>query len=115
MSELRLKKVESLLQHEISLLIIGKKIKDPRVTTFLNVSRVSVSRDLNYAKVWISSFETPKTVLTGVEGLNHAAGYIQKEIAKGLHMRFTPKLTFIADFSIKEGFEINKLIEEIEN
>lgn len=112
MSEYRLKKVESLLLQEIGTYILEKRIKDPRVSSYFTVSRVSVSKDLQYAKVHISSFQDSEKLEEGVIALNHAAGFIQKLLGKKLKTRSTPKLTFFADTSIKEGFEINRLIDE---
>ena len=113
MSEFRLKKIESLLRDEVSALIVSQKIKDPRVTPFLTVNRVVVSRDLVYAKIYISSFEGEKKVNAGVAGLNHAAGFIQSQVSRKLKIRTTPKLSFIKDDSIKDGFEMTKKLEEL--
>ena len=47
---------------------------------------------------------------TRVEGLNSAAGFIQSSIAKKLSIYKFPKLTFVVDTSIKDGFDmVNKL------
>jgi ribosome-binding factor A len=55
-----------------------------------------------------------KSVEKGVKGLQSAAGYIQSTIGKKLTIRQFPKLTFIADSSIKDGFEMVKKLNEIE-
>lgn len=115
MATYRLKKVESLLQREIGLLIVNGKIKDPRVDTFLTVSNVRVSKDTAYAKVYISSFQNEKSLNKAVGALNHAAGYIQALLNKHLTMRHTPKLSFFADTSIKEGFNMIRKIEDLES
>jgi len=115
MSTFRLKKVESLLQKEIGLIIVNGKIKDPRVDTFLTVSTVRVSKDTAYAKVFISSFKNEKSLQRAVEALNHASGFIQSILNKHLKMRHTPKLTFYADTSIKDGFEMIRKIEDLES
>lgn len=115
MSDFRIKKIESLLRDEVSALIVSQKIKDPRVTPFLTVNRVVVSRDLVYAKVYISSFEGEKKVSSGVAGLNRAAGFIQSQVSRKMSIRTTPKLTFIKDDSIKDGFEMTKKLEGLQN
>lgn len=114
MSTFRLRKVESLLQKEIGLIIVSGKIKDPRVDSFLTVSSVRVSKDLAYAKIFISSFKNEKSIGRAVEALNHGAGYIQSILNKHLKMRFTPKLTFYTDTSIKDGFDMIRKIEDLE-
>ena len=117
MGEFRLLKLGEQIRDEISKLIMLQKVKDPRVSTFLSINRVEVARDLAYAKVYVSSFLNESQVKKGVEGLNSAAGFIQSSIAKKLSIYKFPKLTFVEDTSIKEGFDmVNKLnrLEEAE-
>ena len=110
MGEFRLAKLGEQIRGEIALLISTQKIKDPRVSTFLTINRVEVAADLAYAKVYVSSFLPEGQILKGVAGLNSPAGFIQSSIAKKLTIRKFPKLSFIADSSVKEGFEmVNKL------
>ena len=110
MGEFRLAKLGEQIRGEIALLISTQKIKDPLVSTFLTINRVEVAADLAYAKVYVSSFLPEGQILKGVAGLNSAAGFIQSSIAKKLTIRKFPKLSFIADSSVKEGFEmVNKL------
>lgn len=114
MSELRLKRVESLIRDLVSSLIIKGRVKDPRVSTLITITDVKVSPDLSYAKIYISSFESEHKKITAVEALNHAAGYIQQNISKEMKMRVTPKLSFFADDSIKRGFELNDKINKLD-
>ena len=108
-----MKRVESLLRDEISLLIMNDRIKDPRVNHFLTVTRVKAAKDISNAKIFISSFESEKVLCSGVNALNHAAGFIQKEIGRKMRTRTTPKLIFIVDTSIRDGFEVNKTIDKL--
>ena len=114
MGEFRLVRLGEQLRDEISQLILRQRIKDPRVSTFLNVNRVEVAGDLKYAKVYVSSFLSEAQVNKGVEGLNSAAGFIQSTIAKKLTIRQFPKLTFVADTSVKEGFEMVNRLNRLE-
>ena len=110
MGEFRLAKLGEQIRGEIALLVSTQKIKDPRVSTFLTINRVEVAADLAYAKVYVSSFLPEGQILKGVAGLNSAAGFIQSSIARKLTIRKFPKLSFIADSSIKDGCEmVNKL------
>lgn len=110
-NNIRLKKAASLIRDEVSRLIIQGKVKDPRVSTLISVTEVVVSKDLAYAKIYVSSLIPGESLNTSIKALNGAAGFIQKEISPRIKFRNTPKLTFIADTSIKEGFEINKKID----
>lgn len=124
MDEIRHKKLEEQLCEEIAGLLLSGEVKDPRVGPFVSITRVEASRDLSAAKVYISSFDTLVDKKDGVEagdadarldeaaaGLNSAAGFIQSQIGKRIRLRLTPRLSFIADHGIKEGFELNERIK----
>jgi len=111
-SDLRIKRVESLIRDEISNLIMRGVIKHPSVNTLLSISNVKVSKDLSFARISVSSFESENKAKRGVEGLNNASGFIHGILGKKLHMRTIPKLVFYYDNSIEKGMEVNKLIDE---
>ena len=112
MSEFRIQRAEKLIQEEISKMIVTGKIKDPRVNRLVSITRVTVSSDLGYAKIYVSGYCSEKEVEKSVSALNHGVGFIQGAIGKKLKTRLTPKLTFIRDDSLREGFEINRIIED---
>jgi ribosome-binding factor A len=109
----RLVRLGEQLREEISGLILSGVVKDPRVSTFLTINRIEVTGDLGYARVWVSSFESGKKLQKGVEGLQSAAGFIQTSLSKKLRLRQFPKLMFIADSSIKEGFDMVKKLDSL--
>lgn len=128
MDEIRHKKLEEQLRGEIASLILSGEVKDPRVGSFVSVSRVEAARDLSAAKVYVSVFGLASGGEAGagdesaaeaeaqrldlaVEGLSRASGYIQAQVGKRLRTRLTPKLVFVADRGIKEGFELNERIK----
>ena len=113
MGDYRTDRVGALIQEKISGLISGGKIKDPRVNTFLSVTRVQVSRDFSWADVYISTFKTEANLAKGVLGLQSAAGFIQSVLAGEMRIRQTPRLRFHEDYSIREGFEMVKKIEDL--
>jgi ribosome-binding factor A len=114
MGEYRLVRLGEQIRDEISQMIMKQQIKDPRVSTFLSINRVEVAGDLGYAKVYVSSFMTDKATEKGVRGLESAAGFIQTTLSKQLRLRQFPKLTFVVDTSIKEGFEMVQKLNKLE-
>ena len=113
MSEFRLTRLGEQVREEISQMILRQQIKDPRVSTFLSINRVEITSDLSYGKVYVSSFMSHKETLKCVKGLESAAGFIQTKLSKKLRLRQFPKLTFIMDSSIEEGFAmVQKLTEQ---
>lgn len=114
MSEFRLQRVENMLRDMVSEMIMRGTVKDPRISKLVSISRVEVSNDLSFAKIFMSGFENEKKIRSSVEALNHASGFIQSKLGKKMHTRTTPKLRFIFDDSIKEGFEMTRKLDSLE-
>jgi ribosome-binding factor A len=110
---MRNERLSTLMQEKIGGMIVLGKIKDPRVDSFLSVTRVDAASDLSFADVYVSSWKTEQGLETGVAGLQNAASFIQRELAKTLKTRLTPRLRFHADTGVKAGFEMVKKIEEL--
>ena len=113
MGQYRIQRLDDQLRDEIASLIMRGDVKDPRVNSFLSINRVEVTKDLSYAKVYVSSFLPDGDLKNGVSGLNAAAGFIQREIAKKLRIRQFPKLTFVVDSGMKEGFKMVQKLNEL--
>lgn len=94
--------------------IIQQGMRDPRVG-MVSVNEVSVSKDLSWADVYVSSIETEsvedRDELIGV--LNKAAGYFRSELAKRHSMRTTPKPRFHYDEIVEKGPRLEALIESV--
>ncbi|HHV95400.1 MAG TPA: 30S ribosome-binding factor RbfA [Clostridiaceae bacterium] len=93
--------------------IIQSQLKDPRLPEFTSVTEVEVSRDLRYAKVYISILGSEKEKKLALQGLKSAAGFIRHEIGKRIKLRYTPEFQFELDDSIERGVYLNKLISEV--
>ena len=113
MAEVRLRRIESVLREEICSMIFSGEIKDPRVEQLTTVTEVKVSRDLGHAKVWVSRFGDRAAVAESVDALNHAAGFIQGVLSKRISLRTFPRLTFLLDDSMENGFRIAKKLRDI--
>jgi ribosome-binding factor A len=113
MGEFRTERLGQLIQEKISSFILEGRIKDPRVTSFLSITRVNVSRDLSYADVYVSNIRESSNLERGAEGLQSAAGFIQSQLNAVMRIRKIPHLRFHADTSIREGFDLVKKIEKL--
>jgi ribosome-binding factor A len=110
-AEYRTERIGHLVQEKISALILEGKIKDPRVNSFLSITRVEVSGDLSCADVYVSNIKNSAGRKQGTAGLNSAAGFIQSSL--NLRLRKTPRLRFHEDRGVSEGFDIVKKIEAL--
>ena len=114
MGQYRLLRIGEQIKQEISTMLLRHEIKDPRVSEFLTINRVEVTPDLAFAKIYVSSFMDQKSIERGVQGLQSAAGFIQSSIAKKLTIYRFPRFTFVADTSIREGYEMVQKLNALE-
>ncbi len=91
-----------------------RKMKDPRVKGMVSVTRVELSRDLRYAKVYVSIFEKDESRRDEIFSiLDNAKGYLKTQIAKSIRMFKAPELTLINDRGIENAFELEKVFKKI--
>lgn len=104
-------RIDEEVKRELGFVI--KELKDPRISDIVSVVAVNVTKDLHYAKSFISVLGTEEQKSDSIKGLNAATGFIRKEISKRLNLRHTPEFSFVLDDSIEHGAHINKLISEV--
>lgn len=92
--------------------LIQNHIKDPRLPDFVSVTAVRVTKDLRYAKVYVSVLGDEDKKKAALAALNSAAGFIRHEIGQRIKLRLTPEFNFILDDSIEKGMYLRKLIDE---
>ena len=113
----RSQRVSQDMQKEIAL-ILQREIKDPRVG-MATVSGIELSRDLAYAKVFVTFLNVltdnadPDTVKNGIKALQDASGYIRTLLGKAMRLRIVPELTFAYDNSLIEGMRMSNLVTNV--
>ncbi|MAZ39496.1 MAG: ribosome-binding factor A [Legionellales bacterium] len=107
----RTERVGELIQRELSKLI-QREIKDPRIG-ILTISEVRATKDLAYAKVYISMLAKDESeIVAAVKVLNNAAKFLRTQLAKTVKLRKVPELTFLFDKSVTEGPKLVGLIDK---
>ncbi|MGI5850440.1 MAG: 30S ribosome-binding factor RbfA [Christensenellales bacterium] len=112
MAKNRLAGIESEFKRALSE-IIRNDLKDPRMSEMASVTRIELSRDLKYAKAYISVFDTEKKKKTTIETLTHAEHYIKNEIGARIRIRRLPEITFILDSSIEYSNKISEILKKV--
>lgn len=110
MSFQRVSRISEEFKRELSD-IIKNDIRDPRIAEFTSVMSVDVTKDLRYAKAYISIYGDEKQRNDTITGLRSAAGFIRKEIGRRIKLRYTPELIFELDKSIEHGIYISSLLK----
>lgn len=107
----RVDRIKEEVKREMSAII--RTLKDPRISAMTSVVAADVSKDLKYAKIYVSVMGTDKEKKDTIEALKSATGYIKREIGSRLDLRCVPQPSFVLDNSIDYGMHINEIIHKI--
>lgn len=109
----RLQRISQEIRKEISY-IIQKFINDPRLNQFSTILDVIVSKDLSYAKIYVSFNKIKNNLkISSIKILNNASSYIRFLLSKNLKLRNTPQLVFVNDVSYIKGNKISNLLKTL--
>ena len=103
-NQARLGRIDEELRKELSQ-IISYEIKDPNLTGLISVTKVKITPDLKYAKVYVSILNS-KSEKDTMDTLKRSAGFVRTLIAKRINLRITPELIFEKDDSMEYGARI---------
>jgi ribosome-binding factor A len=109
----RSERTSKLIQREISVLL-EREVNDPRLSKLISVTEVTLSPDLKFAKIFVSTLGSEiNNKEEMLAGFNNASGFLRKELASHLKLKYTPQLSFHYDDSIERGARLLKLMGEI--
>jgi len=107
----RSERVADLIQKEVSQMLV-KSVKDPRIG-FVTITKVAVSDDCRFARVYFSVAGTLAERESSEKGLDSAKGYVRKELGRRLRLRYTPEIVFQFDPSIEYAIHMEEVIRDI--
>ena len=90
--------------------VLLRGLRDKRVKP-VSITAVTCSPDLRHARIFVVPLGGQGNPQRILEGLNHASGFINHQIAKELSMKYTPKVQFFLD---EHFFESVAMIEKLE-
>ncbi len=97
------KEVDDIIRHSLS---------DPRIDGTYSVTRVEVTRDLRYAKVYVSVLEDEKRKDL-MAALKNAAGFVRRELGRRMQIRYIPEIQFVSDENIAYGVHIAQVLNQV--
>lgn len=113
MVSVRITRVAEQMKKEIAA-IIEHQVKDPRIG-FITITNVELSNDLRHAKIFFSSLGNEEQQKKSLEGLENAKGFIRKEVAQRIQLRYAPEILFRIDNSIEHGVKISQILSKIKS
>jgi ribosome-binding factor A len=112
MATKRVERLNSLLK-EVIAEVVMREVKDPRMAQFVTITSVDVTKDLHYAKVFISVIGDADQKKQTLEALQSAAGFVAVQASKKVTMRYFPNLTFKLDEAVEKHIRIETLLGQI--
>ena len=110
MSYQRIDRISEEVRREVDR-IIREELSDPRISGTFSVTRADVTRDMRYAKIYVSVLEDDKRDDL-MKALKSAAGYIRRALGKGILIRYAPELSFVSDQNIAYGVHIANVLQQ---
>ncbi len=110
MANFRIDRISEEVRHAIDAII--RDMNDPRIGGTYCVTRADVTRDLRFAKVYISILEDEKADEM-IKALKKAAGFIRRELGMRVDLRYTPELLFERDRNIAYGVHIAQVLRDV--
>ncbi|MFC2063050.1 30S ribosome-binding factor RbfA [Chloroflexota bacterium] len=108
----RIPRLNNLFRQEISDML-QRQVKDPRLSSFITITEVSISADLRHAKVFVSHMGGEDEKRATLNALASASGFFRRELAGRIRLRFIPELSFHWDDSIEHGAHLLELIDRV--
>ena len=109
----RIEKVSSLLKKEISLILMNDLNDDLILENFVSVTKIELSADLQYSKIFISTSADEKIKQTIIENLNATKNKIRFLLCQRVKMRRIPDLVFKIDRVLDQGLEVLKVLDKL--
>ncbi len=97
---------------QIVSVLLQRELKDPRIG-FVTVTGVQVTQDLKYARIHVSVMGSPEEQRATMDALASARGFIRREIASRMDIRFVPEIQFRLDKGVEYSDQIARLLNEL--
>ena len=100
---------------KLAMEVLGEAIQslqDPRIG-FTTVTAVRITRDLRYARVFISVLGSHEEQDATMKGLKSATPYLRGQLGKEMRVRYLPELTFELDHGPEEAERLERLLNKL--
>lgn len=107
----RTERISEQIRQELSVMF-SREISDPRLAG-VSITNVIVTGDLRLAKIYVAPRETKTENDEMMSGLMRAIGYVRRQIAASIDLRFAPEVRFYLDKAVVQGEHIDELLDQV--
>ena len=112
MSYQRIDRISEQVRREVDR-IIREDLSDPRIQGTYSVTRADVTRDLRYAKIYVSILEEENRKPM-MAALKKAAGFVRHQLGEQMIIRHAPEILFELDNNIEYGIHIASVLKQVQ-
>jgi ribosome-binding factor A len=108
----RSEKIADLIRKEVSEMFL-RTVKDPRIG-LITITKVQVTGDCRSARIYFSVPGSEEERNRSMQGLDSAKGYVRRELARRVNLRYTPEIIFKFDPSIEYAIHIGEVLQSLQ-
>lgn len=112
MSYQRIDRISEQVRREVDR-IVREEVSDPRIQGTFSITRCEVTRDLRYAKVYVSILEEANRAPM-MAALKKAAGFVRHQLRESMIIRYAPEMLFVEDHNIEYGIHIASVLRNVQ-
>lgn len=99
------------IRHALAYILERNELRDPElIGKSITVTEVRISPDLKNATAFVVPLGGIGDVDVITAALNRINSFIRHRVAQSVHLRYAPKLSFLADTTFDEAKHINDLL-----
>lgn len=111
MNERRISRLQEQIKARVAQ-VISSEMSDPR-RGLITITKVKLDREMMTCKIYWSVLGDEKERVKNERMLQHATLFIQREVARTLHTRTSPRVKFEFDESIAGALRIDDIVREL--
>ena len=92
--------------------LLAREVHDPGIG-FLTVTQVTVSPDLQHARVFYTTMGDDRARRESQRALERAAPFLRRQLGRRLRLRRVPELQFCFDESIERQDRIERILQDL--
>ncbi len=112
MSKIKRERTSGQIRKILSQLIL-RDVADPRLHG-ITITEVELDPELLFAKVYVNALGEEDRQPEVMFALDHAKGFLRREVAKRVRLRKAPELIFRWDESLERSERVNELLSHLE-
>ncbi len=93
--------------------LLTREVHDPGIG-FLTITRVSVSPDLQQARVYYTTIGDLKARKESARALGRATPFLRRQVGQRLRLKRVPELSFFYDESVERGDRVEQILQELQ-